>query len=142
MIAAMGPQYQKYIWWKKYLTAFQMVQFVAIFTHQFQLLFVECDYPKGFMIWIGLHGVMFLFLFSDFYKQTYAKRAAAAKRREDAKLNGHANGDNNGACMPVLEDETALPNGKTHLNGHLNGHANGHNNNGSIANGLRSRKVQ
>ncbi len=25
MIAAMGPQYQKYIWWKKYLTAFQMV---------------------------------------------------------------------------------------------------------------------
>lgn len=25
MIAAMGPEYQKYIWWKKYLTAFQMV---------------------------------------------------------------------------------------------------------------------
>lgn len=25
MIAAMGPKYQKYIWWKKYLTAFQMV---------------------------------------------------------------------------------------------------------------------
>jgi len=24
-IAAMGPKYQKYIWWKKYLTAFQMV---------------------------------------------------------------------------------------------------------------------
>jgi elongation of very long chain fatty acids protein 7 len=26
MIAAMGPEYQKYIWWKKYLTAFQMVK--------------------------------------------------------------------------------------------------------------------
>lgn len=25
MIAAMGPEYQKYIWWKKYLTTFQMV---------------------------------------------------------------------------------------------------------------------
>jgi hypothetical protein len=25
MVAALGPQYQKYIWWKKYLTAFQMV---------------------------------------------------------------------------------------------------------------------
>lgn len=25
MIAALGPKYQKYIWWKKYLTAFQMV---------------------------------------------------------------------------------------------------------------------
>lgn len=25
MVAAMGPQYQKYIWWKKYLTSMQMV---------------------------------------------------------------------------------------------------------------------
>lgn len=25
MVSAMGPEYQKYIWWKKYLTAFQMV---------------------------------------------------------------------------------------------------------------------
>lgn len=25
MVAALGPKYQKYIWWKKYLTAFQMV---------------------------------------------------------------------------------------------------------------------
>lgn len=25
LLAAMGPKYQKYIWWKKYLTTFQMV---------------------------------------------------------------------------------------------------------------------
>lgn len=134
MVAALGPKYQKYIWWKKYLTAFQMLQFVAIFTHQFQLLFTECDYPKGFMVWIGLHGVMFLFLFSDFYKQAYSKRkarraAAAANGKYDALLlnghsqNGHSlanghhlyqngklsNGDlannNQGACMPVLDDD-------------------------------------
>ncbi|XP_053682185.1 elongation of very long chain fatty acids protein 7 [Sabethes cyaneus] len=87
MVAALGPKYQKYIWWKKYLTAFQMVQFVAIFTHQFQLLFTECDYPKGFMVWIGLHGVMFLFLFSDFYKQAYSKRRIAnAKRAAEQQL--------------------------------------------------------
>lgn len=141
MVAALGPKYQKYIWWKKYLTAFQMLQFVAIFTHQFQLVFTDCNYPKGFMVWIGLHGVMFLFLFSDFYKQAYSKRreAAAAKRREaelalsggqyDAvAVNGGANGklhknggqhlyqngkeltngdlvnNNQGACMPILDD--------------------------------------
>jgi phosphatidylglycerophosphate synthase len=33
MIAAMGPKYQKYIWWKKYLTAFQMVKLKS-FIHQ------------------------------------------------------------------------------------------------------------
>lgn len=136
MVAALGPKYQKYIWWKKYLTAFQMLQFVAIFTHQFQLLFTECDYPKGFMVWIGLHGVMFLFLFSDFYKQAYSKRkalrlAAESKLQQATKYdalnggsasngslaNGHhlyqngklSNGDlannNQGACMPVLDDD-------------------------------------
>jgi phosphatidylglycerophosphate synthase len=31
MIAAMGPKYQKYIWWKKYLTAFQMVKNLRFF---------------------------------------------------------------------------------------------------------------
>ncbi|XP_017056971.1 elongation of very long chain fatty acids protein [Drosophila ficusphila] len=133
MIAAMGPRYQKYIWWKKYLTTFQMVQFVAIFTHQFQLLFRECDYPKGFMVWIGLHGVMFLFLFSDFYKAKYLN--AARRRRQAVKANGQANGlhsnghskhlgegdalltngSNTGACMPVMEDEYVKSNG--HANG-------------------------
>lgn len=71
MISAMGPEYQKYVWWKKYLTTFQIAQFVAIFVHQFQLLFRECDYPKSFTVWIGLHGVLFLFLFSGFYKEQY-----------------------------------------------------------------------
>uniref|UniRef100_A0A0K8TP99 Elongation of very long chain fatty acids protein n=1 Tax=Tabanus bromius TaxID=304241 RepID=A0A0K8TP99_TABBR len=133
MVAAMGPRYQKYIWWKKYLTSFQMVQFVAIFTHQFQLLFRECDYPKGFMVWIGLHGVMFLFLFSDFYKAKYTSRknksyvkvhqngCANGSTAHNGTANGVANGkahnglyvngsfknenySNGGACMPVLED--------------------------------------
>jgi phosphatidylglycerophosphate synthase len=30
MVSAMGPKYQKYIWWKKYLTTFQMVNFFAL----------------------------------------------------------------------------------------------------------------
>lgn len=94
MIAAMGPKYQKYIWWKKYLTAFQMVQFVAIFIHQFQLLFRECDYPKGFMVWIGLHGAMFLFLFSDFYKTKYTPKPDKASLK-----NGTSNGTANGVSL-------------------------------------------
>nr|AWJ25052.1 fatty acid elongase [Nilaparvata lugens] len=91
MVAALGPRFAKYIWWKKYLTSLQMVQFVMIFAHQFQLLFIDCNYPKSFMIWIGLHGVMFLFLFSDFYRERYS-----------TKKNQHK-----GACMPVLDEKEA-----------------------------------
>ncbi|XP_015909961.1 very long chain fatty acid elongase AAEL008004 [Parasteatoda tepidariorum] len=119
-LAAIGPSMNKYLWWKKYMTAFQMVQFIAIFVHSFQLLFRECNYPRGFMWWIGFHAVLFWFLFADFYKNTYLK----IKRARKASLNG-----------------SAYTNGKSKSNGIANGHANGngvskHNGtNGVIKNG-------
>nr|CAI5833376.1 unnamed protein product [Callosobruchus analis] len=78
------------------------------FVHIFQLLFTECNYPKGFMVWIALHGIMFFFLFSDFYKVKYTNDKKPARKSE-----------NNGACMPVLDD---APNGlkKSSSNGTLN----------------------
>lgn len=75
LLAALGPNVQKYLWWKKYLTSLQMVQFVAIMVHAFQLLFIDCDYPRAFVWWIGMHAVMFFFLFKEFYKQQYTKPA-------------------------------------------------------------------
>lgn len=74
LLTAMGPQYQKFLWWKKYLTGLQMIQFIIIMIHAFQLLFVDCNYPKAFVWWIGMHAVMFFFLFKEFYVQSYAKK--------------------------------------------------------------------
>ena len=36
-LAACGPSVQKYLWWKKYLTTMQMVQFVLVFLHALQV---------------------------------------------------------------------------------------------------------
>lgn len=83
LIAALGPQYQKYLWWKKYLTTIQMIQFVLVMVHAFQLLFIDCNYPKAFVWWIGLHAVMFYFLFSNFYKQTYVRKEKTKAKVED-----------------------------------------------------------
>ncbi|KAK9303415.1 hypothetical protein QLX08_004901 [Tetragonisca angustula] len=74
MLAAMGPKLQPYLWWKKYLTVFQMIQFVAVMIHAFQLLFIDCNYPKAFVWWIGLHATMFFFLFNEFYQQCYQQK--------------------------------------------------------------------
>jgi len=71
LFSALGQPFQKFLWWKKYLTALQMVQFVAIMVHAFQLLFIDCNYPRAFVWWIGMHAVMFFFLFNEFYKSTY-----------------------------------------------------------------------
>lgn len=74
MLAAMGPEVQKYLWWKKYLTVFQMVQFIAVMLHAFQLLLWNpCQYPIAFVWWIGLHACMFFFLFKNFFDQAYRK---------------------------------------------------------------------
>ncbi|XP_013103165.1 elongation of very long chain fatty acids protein AAEL008004 isoform X3 [Stomoxys calcitrans] len=126
MFSAMGPQYQKYLWWKKYLTTFQMVQFILIMVHAFQLLFIDCNYPKAFVWWIGMHAVMFFFLFNEFYKQAYKGRKSRAEKHgieETVLANGHANGD----CH---QQEVS----KKLLNGHANGKINGLTN-GSLANG-------
>jgi hypothetical protein len=71
LFSAMGPEYYKYLWWKKYLTTLQMAQFILIMLHAFQLLFIDCNYPKAFVWWIGMHAIMFFFLFKEFYKQSY-----------------------------------------------------------------------
>lgn len=47
--------------------------------HAFQLLFVDCNYPRAFVWWIGMHAVMFWFLFKEYYDQSYRKPRAAAK---------------------------------------------------------------
>jgi len=47
--------------------------------HAFQLLFIDCNYPKAFVWWIGMHAIMFYYLFSDFYKQEYLKKEARKK---------------------------------------------------------------
>jgi len=85
LFAAFGPRFQKYLWWKKYLTVLQMVQFVLVMVHAFQLLFIDCNYPKAFVWWIGLHAVMFYFLFSDFYKQAYKKKQQAINAAKTQK---------------------------------------------------------
>jgi hypothetical protein len=59
---------------------FFQVQFVLVMIHAFQLLFIDCNYPRAFVWWIGLHAVMFYFLFSDFYKQAYNKKKAKEVR--------------------------------------------------------------
>lgn len=73
-IAAMGPAFQKYLWWKKHLTTLQLVQFITVITHSLQLLFIECNYPLVFALAIAANSFMMLVLFGDFYWKTYSQK--------------------------------------------------------------------
>jgi len=122
LLTAMGPKLQPYLWWKKYLTAFQMLQFIAIMIHAFQLLFIECNYPKAFVWWIGLHAVLFLFLFNEFYQQSYQQKKS--RKSSGAMLaNGTAKDQSKGSKLANGVANGDLANGAS--NGMSNGVANG-----------------
>ncbi|CAH1978684.1 unnamed protein product [Acanthoscelides obtectus] len=82
MVSAMGPEYQKYIWWKKHVTTIQLIQFTLVFVHSAQILWTDCGYPRlvgGFLL---VHAAIFFGLFTNFYYQTYNKSKAKAVKQE------------------------------------------------------------
>ncbi|CAH0699692.1 unnamed protein product [Spodoptera exigua] len=125
MVAAMGPQYQKYLWWKKHLTTLQLVQFFMVLFHSISALVYDCGYPKFIAGGLILHSTIFIVLFMNFYLQAYKKEKP--KQKPAAPINNNNN------------DETLLPNGKNGLNGHIqNGDLNGHIKNGDLQVTLRN----
>lgn len=73
-VSAMGPQYRKYLWWKKYLTKMQITQFCLVIIHESQMAFNGCPVPAPIPIWIGGSTAMFLLLFINFYIKSYLER--------------------------------------------------------------------
>nr|CAD7268719.1 unnamed protein product [Timema shepardi] len=71
LISSLGPQYQKYLWWKKYLTMAQMTQFLIIIFHTGQILFTDCDYTKFCNAYLFFNSIFFFAMFASFYRKTY-----------------------------------------------------------------------
>ncbi|WAR24098.1 ELOV7-like protein [Mya arenaria] len=73
-LSALGPKYQKYLWWKRYMTKMQIIQFLVVTIHSVQLLWMKnCNYPTVFVYWILSYALIFLIMFGNFYVQAYRK---------------------------------------------------------------------
>ncbi|GFS56244.1 elongation of very long chain fatty acids protein AAEL008004 [Trichonephila inaurata madagascariensis] len=94
-LAALGPSVQKYLWWKKYLTTFQMIQFVMVFFYVLTLMVGNCKVSK-FIIYLNtfLAG-LFLLMFYDYFQNTYL-RNRAIKKQKDLDDKQQANREKNG----------------------------------------------
>ncbi|XP_051234026.1 ELOVL fatty acid elongase 8b [Dicentrarchus labrax] len=73
-LAAIGPHMQKYLWWKRYLTSLQLVQFVLFILYTGQKLLVECDFPTSMNILVFCYCITLIILFSNFYYQSYLNK--------------------------------------------------------------------
>ncbi|XP_070153472.1 very long chain fatty acid elongase 7 [Polyergus mexicanus] len=87
MLAAFGPHMQKYLWWKKYLTTMQIVQFIIIFFHNMQMLFTNCNFPKPLSFLLMLNSGLFIYMFGSFYVNNYMK-----SRNKRTKTTKESNG--------------------------------------------------
>ncbi|KAM7379330.1 hypothetical protein PAMP_004893 [Pampus punctatissimus] len=115
-LSAAGPRFQKYLWWKKYMTAIQLTQFVLVSIHISQYYFMEkCDYQVP--LWIHLiwmYGFFFFLLFSNFWVQAYIKGRRLPTTEDKTKQNGSTS-------KPI----TVAANGKHLENGNAHHHTNG-----------------
>lgn len=93
MVAAMGPQYQKYLWWKKYMTSIQLIQFVLIMAYMVTIALKGCNMPKTLTFFFIANTLIFLYLFGNFYKRTY-------KAKESNAANAAIKAANGMGCMP------------------------------------------
>ena len=80
-LASFGPRFKKYLWWKKYLTLIQLVQFTINLGFLVNFLWLNpgmCDFP----VWMAqvMVGYMssFLVLFGNFYIMSYVKGDSAS----------------------------------------------------------------
>ena len=82
LLSAFGPKMQPYLWWKKYLTQLQLIQFTVAIIRTLLVVtrMVDCGYP-----WLNCFGTLifietpFLYLFLDFYRKSYIRTKAKAK---------------------------------------------------------------
>ncbi|XP_019641371.1 PREDICTED: elongation of very long chain fatty acids protein 4-like isoform X2 [Branchiostoma belcheri] len=97
-LSAMGPRFQKYLWWKKYMTVIQLTQFFIAFGHCVQSLYVECDFP-GWMHWgLLIYATSLIALFGNFYIKAYKKpkTAVGAGKTSDKDKTGNGLQHKNG----------------------------------------------
>ncbi|CRK86853.1 CLUMA_CG000679, isoform A [Clunio marinus] len=83
LLAALGPQYQKYLWWKRYMTELQIAQFVLCIFHNIRALYTGCAFPPFVSSLLLINSLIFFSLFMNFYIQNFYKKKTVAAKKVD-----------------------------------------------------------
>ncbi|GAB1601709.1 elongation of very long chain fatty acids protein 4-like [Argonauta hians] len=79
-LSALGPSVQKYLWWKRYLTILQLIQFVVGMCHATQSLVFGCNFPVWMHWALIFYGASLLLLFLNFYYRSYILKKKSKKK--------------------------------------------------------------
>lgn len=96
------PYFKGKLWWKRYITRFQLLQFCITFTHTVNSIRIGCDFPRWGQNLLSSYMVVMLILFGNFYIHAYIKR------RSDKLKNG-IKSKNIVNEVAVIDGSTATP---------------------------------
>ncbi|XP_055934224.1 elongation of very long chain fatty acids protein 4-like isoform X1 [Argiope bruennichi] len=68
-LSAIGPSMAKYLWWKKYITLMQIIQFVIFLSYMIFGFATGCETPGKMEISISTFVLFLLIMFWNFYKR-------------------------------------------------------------------------
>ncbi|KAG8195040.1 hypothetical protein JTE90_029620 [Oedothorax gibbosus] len=72
-LAAFGPEMQKYLWWKRYLTQMQIFQFIVVLVYMTWAFITGCEQMAPFELSIYIFTLLILLLFVNFYFKSFRK---------------------------------------------------------------------
>ncbi|XP_034824496.1 very long chain fatty acid elongase 7-like [Maniola hyperantus] len=75
-ISSLGPEYAKYVWWKKHLTKVQLMQFILVLCNlHYQQKLTPCPVPALFHYFCLSSIISFFVLFTNFYVRSYVAKS-------------------------------------------------------------------
>ncbi|XP_074000151.1 very long chain fatty acid elongase 4-like [Rhodnius prolixus] len=77
-MAALGPNIARYLWWKKYLTILQLIQFTTALLLGINGIRSGCDFPLWMQYALVLYMISFIVLFGNFYAKAYIEKGKRA----------------------------------------------------------------
>ncbi|CAH0552724.1 unnamed protein product [Brassicogethes aeneus] len=75
-LSVLGPNVQKYLWWKKYLTILQMIQFTCALVLGANGIRTGCDFPLWMHYTLIIYMMSFIVLFGNFYVKAYIEKGS------------------------------------------------------------------
>lgn len=67
------PSLRQHLWWKRYITQMQLLQFILILVNTSYIYFSGCKFPVWSTLMLITYMFVMLLLFGNFYIQAYIK---------------------------------------------------------------------
>ncbi|XP_019638500.1 PREDICTED: elongation of very long chain fatty acids protein 2-like [Branchiostoma belcheri] len=81
------PSLRPYLWWKKYITKLQLLQFFIVIFHTYRGIYKSCGYILWLQYFLGVYMFSLVALFTNFYMQSYIKKRPSSKDQKDVDKN-------------------------------------------------------